>query len=135
MAKKERKRSKFPWLILIILILALVLAWKFGLLKGFGLGSGLGLGNDTQNAEETQSISTSEEQTTVASQEIHIEVAGDQYLWNGEEVTLDTIKTNLDALEENTKVILTDNEAVQNAYQEVLDVLNESSIQFDQVNK
>lgn len=135
MAKKEKKRSKLPWLLLLIIILALVLAWKFGLLKGFGLGSGLGLGNDTQNAEATQSVSASEEQAEVSTQEINIEVAGDQYLWNGEEVTLDTIKTNLDGLEENTKVIMTDNEAVQNAYQEVLDVLNESNIQFDQVNK
>ncbi len=131
MTKQNKKRSKFPlFMLLILIIVALGLLWKFGYLKGFGRGEGQA--NSTSN-HSTESVAS--EPQEAGRGQITIEVSGDTYLWNGTETDLNTIKENLIALNGQPQIILVDHQAIQNAYQEVLDLLNEEGLPFDQVNQ
>lgn len=131
MAKQNKKRSKFPLFILIIIIIAVLgLLWKFGYLKGFGKGSGEGASTKDQSIERASAEASKAEQEIIT-----IEVSGDTYSWNGSKVDLQEIQENLNQLSDQAKITLIDHQAIQNAYQSVLDLLNEQGVAFDQINK
>ncbi len=129
---KKKKRSKFFWFMLFIIIIVILgLAWKFGFLEGLGLGKGTV--SDVTTSEKLTDASEDLAEEETVEQLDRIEVKGKTYLWNDLEVDLKTLENNLSDLVENTKIELIDNQAIQNYYQDVLDLLTEMEIDYDQI--
>lgn len=140
MAREKKRGFRFSrFMLLIILIVVIGLAWYFGLLKGFGLGAGRGA--DKRNAEspdinsrETRQVESQANPIEPSSPTKYIlEVNGDQYSLNGQRLNLDQLEKELDQLAEDSRLELVDDDAIQNAYQQVLDILTKHGIAYSEI--
>ncbi len=135
MAQEKKKRSKFPvFMIIIILIVLIGLAWKFGWLDGLGRGN-----KDDRSPDSSETVSNTESENQTAdeagAEEINIEIKSDEIFYNGQKISLEDCKTKLEQLPDKYVLTLIDNEAIQSTYQEVLNILNEKEVAFDQISK
>jgi len=115
---------------------SLGVTWKLGVFGGKG-GDADSENPDTasgsvaivESVEETESIAETEGEGPLV---YEIEVSGDKIFWQNSEVTLEQLKENITNLSKTDKVTLIDNEAVQDSYQSVLDLLDENEIPYGQ---
>lgn len=128
---QKKKRSKTPLALVALLLLgSLGVTWKLGVFGGKG---GDADSESTGTASDSVAIVESVEETEGEGPLVYeIEVSGDKILWQNSEVTLDQIKENITNLSKTDKVTLIDNEAVQDSYQSVLDLLDENEISYGQ---
>ncbi len=134
---QKKKRSKTPLALVALLLLgSLGVTWKLGVFGGEGgnadsenAGTDSGSVAIVESVEETEPIVETEGEGPLI---YEIEVSGDKILWQNSEVTLDQLKENITNLSKTDKVTLIDNEAVQDSYQSVLDLLDENEISYGQ---
>lgn len=139
MTREKKKKSKFSRFMFLIVVIAIVgLAWYFGLLKGFGLGSGRG--GEAQQvgpsavAPESRQVESSVRQTKTAERsKQRLEVSADKYILNGKEISLDDLDAELTQITEGSSIDLVDDSAIQNAYQQVLDLLNKHGLEYSEI--
>ena len=130
-------------LIIVAVIIFILVSLGSGL--GFGKGSGQGAGdgtsegngdytastefNGTENQETSASVSTTPSQpnspTVVA-----ISVVEGKYLYQNKTISLDDFLAELSSFEEAFIVEITDDNATLRAYNKLIDLLKENSINF-----
>lgn len=133
--KKKKKRSLL-WLLLLLL-----------LLLGIGLGLGLGMGwfdgkgdgdGDTKSVVQGDgSQADSKDDTSSAAEKtaVKVKIAGDKYVYDGAELTLEDLKTKLSGLDKATTIIeVTDENAVANAVTALKEMLDSVGLPFTGIN-
>lgn len=113
--EKEKKKKKGKGLgLLIILLLLLALLW---LMNYLGLGFGFGKGDGgSSSGSDSAAVSASDDNTDTTKTTYTVTVSGSTYKFNGEELTLDDLKTKLGELDKAKSVVeIKDDGAVENA--------------------
>lgn len=131
-----RDQRGFAWLVVVkwvvrIVAVAVALFTVYGLVKlGIGRGGGKGDndgdGNDVEVSEETEEITPIIEELEYVS----VSVAGNDYIYQNNKVTLDELITQLAASAEEVPVKITDTNASRNAYTSLIEALRENHIRY-----
>ena len=122
------KKTVTGILVAAIIVVILIVMFKFGF--GIGFGTGAGDGSDTAATSETQQ----EEDQAVKEAEgtvLKVTVAGNEYIFDNEKITIDAL---MEKLSENkaATVEVTDDNASKNAYDGLIDQLNEQGIDYSE---
>ena len=133
--------KKILAIIVVIVVIAVVAMLGIGL--GFGKGSGDGSGdgktNTSQEAINTEEHNTVEEQTEVEQDGVEndsedtiikVSVAGNEYFYENERVSLDDFISKLEKLEGEVVVEVKDDKASLRAYNNLIEKLEELKISF-----
>ena len=117
-----------------IVIIVLVIVFLFG--KGAGFGGGKGIGNSEATTSsvttaDSDSASSSSTSSINDSQNIlKISVTDNNYIYENRSVTLDEIITAVDTAGESSIVEITDDSASLQAYEKLLQQLDEHNIKY-----
>lgn len=127
---------------LLVLIGAVLLALVFGS-KGAGGGEdgsaaengkqGASSGVSAQNTADTDNSVSDSADAEAAVAEVKYEdvvITGDTYLWNGGSYELDALITELKGLDENTQVMISEDEGNVKALDELKSALDENGISY-----
>lgn len=127
---------------LLVLIGAVLLALFFGS-KGAGGGEdgsvaengkqGASSGVSVQNSDDTDNSVSDSADAEAAAAEVKYEdvvITGDTYLWNGGSYELDALITELKGLDENTQVMISEDEGNVKALDELKSALDENGIGY-----
>lgn len=135
--KKKKKRSLLWLLLLLLLLLGIGLGLGLGLGWFDGKGDGDGDGDtksvvqaDGSQADSKEDVSEATEKTAVK-----VKIAGDKYIYEDAELTLEDLKTKLSALDKTTTIIeVTDENAVANAVTSLKEMLESVGLSFTGIN-
>lgn len=127
--KQKRRSGKWLFFILLVIVLALLLAY-FG---RFSLGNGNGKDSGNPSAEKTVAEESKKQEN---SSSIEVTVKAEKIYWQTEEVSFDTFKTKLSDLEKGKVIIqLVDDGATLGTYEELEKALAESGHTFTRIDK
>ena len=125
--------------IIVFIIIIAILAAIFG--GGFGFGNGSGTGEEGSAAVEksqeiTQDISQTEDTSPEEDVEyINVTVSGNEYIYNNNKISLEELTKELSSIQTNkTKVKISDDSASKKAYGDLINALEENSIQYMEEN-
>ena len=121
--------------IAIAIIAIILLLLGFGGL-GFGGGKGDGEGDGSVMADATVETTTLPEETTIATNEIiytEVTISENSYIYQNREISLDDLIAELVSTEEKTPVKITDDNASQKAYTQLINALKENNIRYIEV--
>ncbi|MBO5448799.1 MAG: hypothetical protein J5994_05680 [Ruminococcus sp.] len=132
--RRKKKRKNILTLLLVVIFIAAVLL----LMKGLGLGPGWGKGNDSSGSASS-SADGSEEKTTTSVADttteepkefIGIKVSGSTYIYRESEFSLEDLVETFRLMSDNVVVMITDDNATQNAMEALTSSFEESGREF-----
>lgn len=147
--KKNQKKKKKNKLITLIIVILMILGILF-LLNYLGFGFGLGKGEGGGENNETQDKSVSVEDAAVSQEEsvesqedsaqsqeqnlviefVDITVAGSAYICDGNVTELEAFIGTVGKMNDNVVVRITDDNATQNAMEDLQNALDENGRKF-----
>lgn len=132
--RRKKKRKNILTLLLAVIIIAAVLL----LMKGLGLGPGWGKGNDNSGSASSSDDGSGEKTTTSAADTtteepkefIGIKVSGSTYIYRESEFSLEDLVDTFRLMSDNVVVMITDDNATQNAMEALTSSFEESGRKF-----
>lgn len=121
--------KKFLKVILLFSIMILILlVLRFGI--GFGIG-GIGSGKLNQRySKETDEIKNIKDETMSEDNYLKVTVSGSDYIYDNEKIQLEDLIYKLQEKEDNYTVRVIDDEATKNAYDNLLQKLDDVNIEY-----
>ena len=123
----------------LIVILAVVAAAAIILLLGFGgFGFGGGKGDGEGDGDSTQAAVSEEESAEAPVVEnidyVNVTVSGNEYIYDNQKLSLEELINRLTGMELDVPIKLTDDNAALDAYQQLIDALDEHKIKYIEEN-
>lgn len=132
MAKETKKKRKvfgfgpMGWLVVILLLIG---GGGFGLSQSGFFG---GERNGNGNGGSASSSVSEENGSTQETNHVDITVTGSEILWNNEPTTIEEFSILASEMNEKTTFTVTDDSAIKATYEEVVEILNDNQIAFQE---
>lgn len=129
--KKKRKGGRYFRLALLIVILLILLVLLFGEQWGIGQGDLLRLVNRQESpSQEEETPADRSTEGADAYREVSVTVTGNAIQVNEMPYTLEGFDAYLDTLDENTLIVLKDEEANYSLFTNIEEMISEKSVSY-----